>query len=271
MHRHIKQIAIFTLVASIAAALAGCNSGSPTAPGSGGGNSDVAATVNGTNIMLSEIDRIITQKTTQQQVQMSPLQLAAARLQVLDNLIQRQVIYQKAVKEKTVPTDDEINTKISEQKTRATTEEWEKFLKDNKLTEQNLREEARKDLAIQKLQEKLYGKISIRDQEIDDFFNTNPKQFVNPRGVFLSDIVADPRDNAAEQLPEDTKSETEAKAKIDRIYTLLKSGGADFATVARASSEDQSYSRGGDIGFAGENDLKQNGFTPELCRYRGNE
>ncbi len=79
MHRHIKQIAIFTLVASIAAALAGCNSGNPTAPGSGGGNSDVAATVNGTNIMLSEIDRIITQKTTQQQVQMSPLQLADAR------------------------------------------------------------------------------------------------------------------------------------------------------------------------------------------------
>ncbi len=259
---HKKQIAIFTLVVSFAFALAGCNNNQNT-PGSGAGGSDVAATVNGTNIMLSEVDRIITQQTEQRQVQMSPLERAAARLQVLDNLIQRQVIYQKAVKDKTVPTEDEITAKIGEQRQRATTEEWDKFLKDNNMTEQGLREEARKDLAIQKLQEKLYGKISIRDQEIDDFFSNNPKQFVNPRGVFLSDIVSDPRDSAG-QFPDDAKSDTEAKAKIDRIYALLKSGGADFATVAHNNSEDQSAIRGGDIGFAGESDLKQNGFAPDL-------
>ncbi|MGB8508733.1 MAG: SurA N-terminal domain-containing protein, partial [Pyrinomonadaceae bacterium] len=260
MHRYAKQIAISAFVLTVTVALAACKEGQ-TAPGATG--SDVAASVNGTNIMLSEVDRLISQQTQGQQAQLSPLELAAARLQVLDGLIQRQVIYQKAVKEKTVPNDEEISAKINEQHSRATKEEWDKFLKDNNLTEAQLREEARKDLSIQRLQEKLYGKISIRDQEIDNFYNKNPKQFVNPRGVFLSDIVVDARDGGG-QYPDDAKSETEAKAKIDRISTLLKSGGADFATVARASSEDQSNLRGGDIGFANEDDLKQNGFSTEL-------
>jgi len=42
-------------------------------------------------------------------------------------------------------------------------------------------------------------------------------------------------------------------------------GKADFATVARAKSEDiNSLRGGGDIGFATEEDLKSNGFPPEV-------
>ncbi len=219
-------------------------------------------TVNGQSITLSEVDRIISQQTGGQQSKMSPLELAAARLQVLDSLIQRQVLVQRAEKEKIVVSDDDINSAINAQKTKGTTEEWEKFLKDNNVTEQQLRDEARKDLAIRKLQEKLFGKISIRDQEVVDFFNNNRAQFVDPRGVFLSDIVVDPRDSAG-ALADDAKSEAEAAAKINRLHAQLLSG-ADFATVARASSEDQSSIRGGDIGFANEQDLKQNGFPEEL-------
>ncbi len=46
---------------------------------------------------------------------------------------------------------------------------------------------------------------------------------------------------------------------------MPEKGNSDFATVARAQSEDpNSVPRGGDIGFATEDDLKQNGFPPEL-------
>jgi hypothetical protein len=57
--------------------------------------------------------------------------------------------------------------------------------------------------------------------------------------------------------------DAEAAAKIQRIYATLK-GNADFAEVARASSEHQSSLRGGDIGFAREEDLRQNGFPQDL-------
>ena len=72
--------------------------------------------------------------------------------------------------------------------------------------------------------------------------------------------MVDPLDNGAQ---DDAKSEAEAKQKIDIIYQQLRNG-ADFATVARARSEDPSNARGGDIGFATEQDLQQNGFPAQL-------
>ncbi|PYS97006.1 MAG: hypothetical protein DMF65_12410 [Acidobacteria bacterium] len=255
MHRVFRQIATAVLVATLLFALAACSRSS-----GGDHGKDVAATVNGKDIMLSEVDRLVNQQAQGQQL--STLQQAAARLQVLDKLIERQVLYQRAEKEKTVPSDDEVTTFVNQQKQKLTAEEWEKSLKENNLTEDEVRDEARKDLAVSKLQDKLYGKITIRDQEITDFYNNNRAQFVNPRGVSLSDIVVDPRDSGG-LFQDDAKSEAEATAKINRLSAQLK-GGADFATVARASSEDESSIRGGEIGFANEDDLKQNGFAPDL-------
>ena len=52
--------------------------------------------------------------------------------------------------------------------------------------------------------------------------------------------------------------------KVDNIYQQLQ-GKADFATVARAKSEDaNSVARGGDIGFANEELLKNNNFPADL-------
>jgi peptidyl-prolyl cis-trans isomerase SurA len=77
-------------------------------------------------------------------------------------------------------------------------------------------------------------------------------------------IVSDPADNSAAGLTSDAKNDSEAKLKIDNVSQQLK-GGADFATVARAKSEDpNTLVRGGDLGFATEEDLKQNAFPPEL-------
>ena len=255
MPRVLRQIATLALVTAFAITLAACGGAS-----GGKGAKDVAATVNGKEITLAEVDRIVNQQAQGQQL--PTLQQAAARLQVLDKLIERQVLYARAEKEKTVPNDDEVNTFINQQKQRLTAEEWEKSLKENNLTEEQVREEARKDIAIRKLQEKLYGKITIRDQEVTDFYNANRAQFVNPRGVYLSDIVVDPADSGG-TYRDDAKSDAEATAKIQRIYATLK-GGADFADVARSGSEDPSGVRGGDIGMANEQDLQQNGFPADL-------
>ncbi|MET0645092.1 MAG: SurA N-terminal domain-containing protein [Pyrinomonadaceae bacterium] len=249
-----RQIATLALFASFALSLAACGGKTPA------GGKDVAATVNGKEVTLAEVDRIVNQQAQGQQL--STLQQAAVRLQVLDRLIERQVLFARAEKEKTVPTDDEVTTLINQQKQRGTVEEWEKSLKENNLTEQQVREEARKDLAINKLQEKLYGKITIRDQEVGDFFNANTQQFVNPRGVALADIVVDPSDSGG-TYRDDAKSDAEATAKIQRLYATLRSG-ADFAEVARSSSEDPSGVRGGDIGIANEQALQQNGFPADL-------
>ena len=263
MHRVGKESIVFGLAIILTGLLiAGCDGSKGGANASGGKDTAVAATVNGKNIMLSEVDTILNQQVAGQQSQLSPLQLAAARLQVLDGLVQQQVLYQRAEKEKLLPSEDEITQEINAQKQqkRMTEEEYARMLQESKQTEQSLREIARRDIAVRKLQEKIIGRISISDKEVEEFYNGNKQQFVNARGIGLADIVVDPKDNGA---ADDAKSDVEAKSKIDVIYQRLKSG-ADFADVARQRSEDPSNIRGGDIGFATEEQLKQTGFPPDL-------
>lgn len=263
MSRVIKQTVLIAVVATIATFFAACSStGSTGGASSSGGATDVAATVNGKNIMLSEVDRLINQQFQGQQSKLSPLQLAQTRLQALETLIQKEVLFQRAEKEGLLPKDDEVTQLLTDLKQQSgmTEEQFQQRLKEQGQTVEMLRDEARKSKAIEKLQNQVNAKITIRDEEVQDFYNNNKQSFVNPRGVGLANIVVDPMDNGGQ---DDAKNETEAKVKIDNIYAQLKSG-ADFATVARARSEDQSNLQGGDVGFASEDQLKQAGFPQTL-------
>ena len=230
-------------------------------------DSTVAATVNGKNIMSAEVERGVSVQSEGQQAKLSQLELAQARLGVLSNLIKREVLFQRADREKLMPTEDEITAFINQQKQQSgmTDDDFKKNLAAQSLTEASLREEARKNIAISKLQDKYSSKITVNDKEVEDFYNGNRERFVSARGVALAMIAVDPADNSAQGITQnDAKSDAEAKLKIDDINQQLK-GGADFATVARAKSEDaNSVPRGGDIGFATEDDLKQNGFPADL-------
>lgn len=259
MQRKYQRLMWLAALALGASLIAACGSGTESP------SNTVAATVNGKKIMLQEIERLITQQTQGKQAQLSPLELAQARLQVLSSLIQREVLFQRAEQEKLLPLDDEITSAINAQKaqTGMTDEEFARTLKEQNLTMEALREEAKKDLAIKKLQDRYAGKITISDREVEDYYNSNKQQFVNARGVALAMIAVDPLDNTPLGQKNDAKNDTDAKLKIDNIYQQLK-GGADFATVARANSEDQSLARGGDIGFASEDELKQNGFPADV-------
>ncbi len=238
--------------------------------GSGGTESKdntVAATVNGRNIMLVEVEQSVSRQAEGKQAQLSQLELAQARLQVLGSLIQREVLFERAEREKLLPTEDEITAIINQQKQQSgmTDDDFQKSLVAQNLTMETLRGEARKDIAIRKLQDKYSSKITVSDKEVEDFYNNNRQQFVSARGVALALIMADPADNSGQGIAQnDAKNETEAKLKIDNIYQQLK-GGADFATVARSKSEDPtSLVRGGDIGFFSEEQMKQASFPKEL-------
>jgi len=226
----------------------------------------VAATVNGRNIMLKEVERGVNQQAGGNASSLNQLQMAQARLTVLGNLIQREVLFQRAEREKLLPTEAQIDGAIATQKQNSgmTAEDFDKSLKAQNMSIEALREEARKDLAIAALQDKYNGKIDISDREVEEYYNNNRQQFVKGRGVALSMIMVDPADNSASGIRDDVKNDADAKAKIDSIYQQLQ-GKADFATVARAKSEDINTLRsGGDIGFATEQDLKNNNFPAEL-------
>jgi parvulin-like peptidyl-prolyl isomerase len=254
---------VLTLIASVIAVFGVACSSSTTTP-----ESTVAATVNGRKIMSSEVERIIHKQAEGKESEMSAHDLAQARLQVLDDLIKREVLFQRAEQEKLLPTDDEVTNAINTQKQQSqmTEDEFQRQLKNQNMTMEALREEAKKDLAINKLSDKYSGKITISDREVEDFYAANKSTFVNARGARLAVIIVDPADNSGQGITQnDAKGDAAAKAKIDDIYSKLKGGATDFATVARAQSEDaQSLLKGGDIGFFSEDQMRQAGFPKEM-------
>ena len=260
MQRKHQRFMWLTAVALGAVFIAACSSGTESP------SNTVAATVNGKKIMLAEVERLINQQAQGKQSQFSAHDLAQARLQILDKLIQREVLFQRAEQEKLLPTEEQITTAINQQKQQGgmTDEEFARQLKEQNMTVEALREEAKKDLAINSLQDKYAGKVTISDREVEDYYNANKTKFVNERGVGLAVIIVDPADNSAQGITSDAKGDAEAKAKVDSIYQQLKSGPSDFATVARAKSEDQSLLKGGDIGFGSEEAWKQAGLPKEI-------
>ena len=259
--RNIAKVLTVTCLVAAGLILSGCDSG-----GSEAKDNQVAATVNGRNIMLKEVERGVSLQAGGNPSSLNQLQMAQARLQVLSNLIQREVLFQRAEREKLLPTEAQIDGAIATQKQNSgmTAEDFDKSLKAQNMSMESLREEARKDLAISALQDKYNGKIDISDREVEEYYANNKQQFVKARGVALAMIMVDPADNSGDGIKDDAKGDTDAKLKIDSIYQQLQ-GKADFATVARAKSEDiNSLRGGGDIGFATEQDLKNNNFPAEL-------
>jgi peptidyl-prolyl cis-trans isomerase SurA len=259
--RNIAKVLVVSCLAVSGLVLNGCASGGAELQ-----NNNIAATVNGRNIMLSEVERVVSQQAGGNTSALNQLQIAQARLQVLSNLIQREVLFQRAEREKVLPTEAQIDGAIASQKQNSgmTSEDFDKSLKAQNISMETLREEARKDLAISALQDKYSGKIDISDREVEEFYNNNRDRFKNERGVALAMIVVDPADNSSTGITDDAKNEADAKLKIDNIYQQLQ-GKADFATVARAKSEDiNTLVRGGDIGFLTEQELRNNNFSQEL-------
>ncbi len=252
-------------VAIAAFILSGCpNSGVSSNSGAGTPDpNEAAATVNGKAIKLEEVERLIKQQTQGQEAKLSPLELAQARLQALSALIQDEVLFQKAEKEGTVPTDEEVTAELNKLKTSSgkTQEQFEKDLQAANETEASLREKVKKQLAVKKLEEKITGKIEPpKDKEIEDFYAGNKEAFVKKKGVKLAAIVVDPADNGEGDT---TKTEADAVRVGNEIINQLKQGG-DFAQIAREKSEDQSRLQGGDLGYISEEEMKQS-FPPQVA------
>ncbi|MBP7415407.1 MAG: SurA N-terminal domain-containing protein [Pyrinomonadaceae bacterium] len=231
--------------------------GGPAAnTGPGGDPNETAAKVNGKIITMQEVDRAVKAQSQGQESKLSPLELAGARLQVLQTLVEQEVMFQKAEKEGSVPSEDDITAEINKQKTASgkTTDQIEKSMKEQGMTEAALRDQVKKSIAIQKLVDKITGKIEPpKDSEVEAFYNGNKEAFVKKKGVKLAAIIIDPA-NSGEG--DQTVDEASAVLRGNEIVKKLQAG-QDFATVAREFSEDQSKFQGGDLGYLAEDDLKQ--------------
>ena len=218
---------------------------------------ETAATVNGKVIKMEEVERAVKQQAQGQESKLSPLELAGARLQVLQSLIEQEVMFQKAEKEGVVPKDEDVAAEVNKRKveSRLSAEEFDRQMKQAGLDEAAFREQIKRGLAIKALVDKVTNRIETpKEGEIEAFFRGNPEMFVKKRGVRLAAIVVDPSNSGQGDV---TADETSAQLKVNEIRERVQQPASDFAGLAREYSEDPSKFQGGDLGFFSEEDLRQ--------------
>lgn len=254
----LRILPLLFLVASIAVAT-GCGGGTSsnaTLPGEVDPN-QTAATVNGKVIKMEDVERAVKQQAQGQEGKLSQLELAGARLQVLQTLIEQEVMFQKAEKEGVVPKDEDVAAEVNKQKveSRMSAEEFERRMTQAGLSEASFKEQIKRGMAIKALVDKITGRIETpKESEIDLFFKGNPEMFVKKRGVRLAAIVVDPANSGQGDVTTDDGS---ADLKLKEVLAKVQQPASDFAALAREYSEDPSKFQGGDLGFLTEEELKQ--------------
>jgi peptidyl-prolyl cis-trans isomerase SurA len=223
---------------------------------------DVVATVNGKEILRSELERTYKASVGDQPQQTSPEQGDIARLNILDQLIDYEILQQRAAKLNLAAGDDDVNAKLTEVKARYTQEEFDKHLKEMGITLDDYKRELRRNLTSEKLLNKeIESKINITDAEISGYYGSHKAEFnlIEPRyNVAQLVVTSAPSAQTANLQNNKATNDTDARKKIQALYSKLESGD-DFATLAENYSEDaNTASNGGDMGFVFESQLKEN-------------
>jgi peptidyl-prolyl cis-trans isomerase SurA len=222
------------------------------------GGGDIMARVNGRKISRTEVDKYYQGQTADAPQKPSEAQADTLRLNILKELIDNEILMQRAEKLGLLATDDEVNSKLTEAKAPYTQEEFDKQLKQRGLTLEDVKHDIRQQLTIQKVLNKEVGsKVNITDQDITNYYNQHKAEFnlIEPQ-YRLAQILVTTQPNPQAKTPEKAQNPTEAVKKIQMVRNRLDSG-EDFATDAMKFSEQpETAQNGGDLGFVPESSLK---------------
>jgi len=167
-------------------------------------------------------------------------------------------------------TDADVEAKLNELKAPYTKEEFDKQLKMRKMSLDDLKMQIRRDLSVSKLFNKeITSRISITDQEIAEYYNTNKSSFDLPEPQMrLAQIVVTPTKdpNIRNLKNDDATSEPAAETKIRTLEARIHQN-EDFNMLAQNFSEDAaSAPNGGDMGWIPESAMDKD---PALRRLLG--
>jgi peptidyl-prolyl cis-trans isomerase SurA len=224
---------------------------------------DVVATVNGHAIYRADMDSMYKAQLGQAQAQgqeSSPEQADSLRLGAVQELIQREIVEQRAAKMNLTATSEEVDAKIAEMKAPYTEEEFNQRLKASGQTLDDLRRNVRRGLTIDKLINKeINSKVTVSDADVATYYNQHKAEYnlIEPRYHLAVIRVTDiPSQQPVNLQGSKATTDAEAKKKIQALKNRLDAG-EDFGTLAMNYSEDpETSSNGGDMGFHYESEMR---------------
>ncbi len=229
----------------------GCNTTRDTA--------GVMATVNGRKIQRTEVDKYYNNQTADAPQKPTDEQADTLRLNILKQLIDNEILMQRAEKLGLLATDDEVNSKLAEIKAPFSQDEFDKRLAARNVTVADFKADLRRSITVDKvLNKEITSKINITDDDITSYYNQHKAEFnlIEPQYHLAQILVTTQPNPQAQNVAGKAQNPEEAKKKIQMIENRLDSG-EDFASVAMALSEQpETAQNGGDLGFVPESSLK---------------
>ncbi|MHC4106091.1 MAG: peptidylprolyl isomerase, partial [Planctomycetota bacterium] len=237
----------------------------------------VAVTVNGVDITEAEVQKIVQPqlaRMAQQNKQLPPAFAQAyekqIKQQILDQLIVRQLLEEKAKETNIVISEEDVINQIKQllanQGTPMSLEDFKKTTAESGRSFDEIKKQVEKGMVYQKIVDtQSAGKVNITEEDAKKFFDENPTQFETKEQVRASHILITPKkdEGSTEATPEE---KAKAKAKAENLLKQIKEG-ADFAALAKANSDCPSAAKGGDLSFFGKGQMvppfEQAAFTLE--------
>lgn len=171
--------------------------------------------------------------------------MAEFKKSVLQKMIETELLDQEGEKLEIADFDAKVDEKMAAlKKSFPDPQKFQDALAKQKMTEEDLRNKVEKGIRIETLlKEKIKNKISISDEEVKKFYETNKDKMKEKAAVRASHILV----RVAKDAPKE-EDET-ARKKIEGLLARVKNG-EDFKKLARENSEDPSAKmNGGDLGY----------------------
>ncbi len=207
----------------------------------------IAVTVNGVPIMEADIEADIKKMTAQAPPAYVEKNKEQIRRQILDRRIAIQLIDEKSKAAKITITEEDVLAQVNEivAQQRMSLEEFKKMLQARDMDYEEWKEQISWGVKLGKLVEVEFGdQLKITDNDANNFYSADTKQFETPEQVRASHILIKPDPNT-----DPNEAKAEALAKAQDLLKQIKEEGADFAELAKVHSQSTSKDKGGDMGF----------------------
>ncbi|OAT80673.1 peptidylprolyl isomerase [Desulfotomaculum copahuensis] len=203
-------------------------------------NSNVAATVNGKEISMDQLNERVNankDELTKQGYSFSgpdgQKMTDLLRQRTLEQMIDEQLLVQEADKEKLKPSPAEVAKQIKTLRQQLGSEaKFKQYLAANGLSEPKLQDELTDLMAIQALQNKVLADVKpATAAQAQDYYNQHKDQFSTPEQWQVRHILI--------TVPKQGDLQAEAAAKAEALSIIQKlQHGADFAALAKQYSQD---------------------------------
>ncbi len=206
-----------------------------------------AARVNGAEISNFRLERHFEEYLKGQRrnitSMINPRVYKKLKREALDQLIEREILWQAAKADGVIAADDEVQAALAQlQSSLKSRDEFLRKLDHAGFDEKSYGEYLRQELSGAKyLRARSSESPTVSDDEVAAFYKENLHRYQTPESVQARHILIRAVPTASDA------QRAEARKRIEALREQLR-GGADFAELARSSSEDNSAFDGGDLG-----------------------